>query len=107
MNYTVLFLALMMAAIDAIVLPMVSVIHTSGMSMYTMIVPVLIYSTQLFIFKGALSYGSLSQMNMLWDISSDILVTLISVFLLKEVLTKNISLGLIFGIVSIYLLSKS
>lgn len=95
-----------MAAIDAIALPMVSVIHKTNMSMYYMIFPVLIYSVQLFIFKGALSYGTLAQMNMVWDITSDILVSLIGILIFKEVLTKNISLGLVFGLMSIFFLSS-
>lgn len=106
MNYTILLIAILMAAIDAFVLPMVSIIHTSNMNIGYMIFPILIYSSQLLIFKYALNYGTLAQMNMLWDITSDILVALISVLVLREALTQNISFGLLFGIISIYLLSS-
>jgi uncharacterized membrane protein len=106
MNYYIILLGLLMAAIDAIALPMVSIIHTNNMNLYFMIFPVLIYSSQLFIFKGALNYGSLAQMNMAWDVTSGIIVTLISILIFKELLTKNISIGLVLGLLSIIFLSR-
>jgi drug/metabolite transporter (DMT)-like permease len=65
----------------------------------------LIYSLQPLIFLESLRYESMTVMNILWDITSDLYVTLIGLFYFKERLTTLKLLGLSFAFVAIVLLS--
>jgi len=65
----------------------------------------LIYSLQPLIFLESLRYESMTVMNILWDITSDLYVTLIGLFYVKERLTTLKLLGLSFAFVAIVLLS--
>ena len=63
------------------------------------------YSFQPLIFYKALSHNSLTVMNMLWDVMSNVSVTIIGLFYFKEKLTKFKRLGVFFSMISIILLT--
>ncbi len=95
-----------MASIDALVM--------AGMKQYDMgvipwrgIVPIamLIYSFQPYLFLQALQYESMTVMNILWDIISDILVTIMGIFYFKEQISSMKQVGLSFAFVAIVLMS--
>ena len=105
-NIVPLAMATGMASIDALVM--------AGMKQYDMgvipwrgIVPIamLIYSFQPYIFLQALQYESMTVMNILWDIISDILVTVLGIFYFKEQISSMKQVGLAFAFISIVLFS--
>ena len=99
-------MATSMASIDTIVL--------AGLKQYDMgtitwrgIVPIamLIYSLQPYIFLQALQHESMTVMNILWDIISDIMVTIVGLFYFKEQISSLKQVGLMFAFVAIVLMS--
>ena len=105
-NIVPLAMATGMASIDALVM--------AGMKQYDMgvipwrgIVPIamLIYSFQPYLFLQALQYESMTVMNILWDIISDILVTVMGIFYFKEQISSMKQVGLAFAFVAIVLMS--
>ena len=57
------------------------------------------------IFLKSLSHNSLTVMNLLWDVMSDISVSIIGLFYFKEKLTRFKKLGVFFSLISIILLT--
>lgn len=71
----------------------------------TVILAMLVYSLQPLFFLESLKYNSLTVMNLLWDVMSDVLVTMIGLFYFSEKLTKFKKAGVLLSIVSIFLLT--
>jgi multidrug transporter EmrE-like cation transporter len=95
-----------MAFIDTFVLSGLKK-YSTGEQAYGIAVPLgmLVYSLQPLIFLQSLKYESMTVMNILWDIMSDLYVTFIGLFYFKERLTTLKMLGLSFAFISIVLLS--
>jgi drug/metabolite transporter (DMT)-like permease len=104
---TPLLFALGMASIDAIVLPIIKHVHDGKNGITWLILPVIIYALQPLIFYLSLSYSTLTSMNILWDLMSDVIVTLIGLFYLKEVLPTNSKFALVFAFISIILFATT
>ena len=95
-----------MASIDAIVLPILKYINQGTYPISLMIVPVLIYAFQPILFYLSLNYSTLTSMNILWDLMSDVIVTIIGLLYLKEKLHVTSKLGLVFAFIAIILFAK-
>ena len=97
--------ALYLASVDAIIMPLLKAKRT-GMLTGTWMLPfaTFIYAMQPLVFYQALSLESMTIMNMLWDVMSDILVAVIGIFVFGESLTKIQMLGLVFSLIGITLL---
>ncbi len=103
-TYPVLF-GFAMALIDVFILSLLKMKHSGQIvGSWVFLVAFLVYGCQTIIFYKSLSYSSLVNMNMLWDISSDICVALIAIYLFKENLTTSQMFGLGLGMFAIYLL---
>ena len=102
-NLAPLIIASMMAGIDVFVL--------SGLKQYSLgirgnwIIPLAmaIYSIQPVLFLHALRHESMTVMNILWDVTSDVYVTAVGLFYFKERLTPHKLLGLAFAFIAIVL----
>jgi drug/metabolite transporter (DMT)-like permease len=99
--------AIFMASIDAIVLPIIKHVHDGNNNIQLLILPVIIYALQPLIFYLSLSYSTLTSMNILWDLMSDVIVTMIGLFYLKEVLPTTSKLGLLFAFIAIILFAST
>ena len=66
--------------------------------------PTLVYAVQPFIFYSALSHTSMTVMNLLWDVLSDIFVTASGLFFFKEHLSFKKHLGVLFAFMAVFLL---
>jgi multidrug transporter EmrE-like cation transporter len=80
---------------------------SSGMIKWRGIVPIamLFYSFQPLIFLNSLRHNSLTVMNLLWDVMSDISVSIIGLFYFGENLTNLKKMGVFLSIISIILLT--
>ena len=98
--------ASLMAFIDTFVLSGLKK-YSTGDHAYGLAIPLgmLVYSLQPLIFLQSLHYESMTVMNILWDMMSDLYVTLIGLFYFKERLTSTKLLGLSFAFIAIVLLS--
>ena len=65
---------------------------------------IFIYGMQPLIFYNALKFSSLTIMNLMWDLSSDIMVTLIGLYIFKEELSLKQKLGVGLGLIAVFLL---
>ena len=76
MNWTSLGYGLIFGIIDAIALPMVKWVH-NGANVWWMIIPVLVYAADPLIFLKAMKTETLTVMNLVWDMTSDLLITFV------------------------------
>lgn len=105
MAYTHYLYALLMASIDGMVIPLLKAKHLGmlkGIWMFPL--AMLVYSIQPLIFYNAMSVESMSVMNILWDVMSDVIVTIIGFVVFGETFTVQQWLGLAFSLIGITLL---
>lgn len=95
-----------MASVDVIMLGIIkSVSLNQSKLLRWMIIPTIAYAIQPWIFLQSLKFESLIVMNLMWDLISDILVTLVGFFYFKERLGPYKSIGVALSILSILLMS--
>ena len=97
-----------MATIDLFMLGLLKVIskNESRLLRY-MIFPTIIYALQPWIFLQSLRFESLTVMNLMWDLISDVLVTILGLVYFKEQIGPYKKLGVALSLVSIFLMSLS
>lgn len=103
--FMAVILGLLMATIDTSMLSLVKTINLGTINMSWMIIPTIIYAIQPWIFLRSLNYQSLTIMNLTWDILSDLLVTLVGIFIFNDYLSFNKKLGIITTFLTLFLFS--
>jgi multidrug transporter EmrE-like cation transporter len=103
-KYTTLFFGVLFGILDAIALPIVKGVSIGWKPLW-MAVPAIIYAINPFIFLKALSTESLAIMNLVWDLSSDVIVTLIGVFMFQEHIPRTKLIGVVLSFVSLFLMT--
>lgn len=98
--------ASLMAAIDTVVLSWFKG-YSLGLIKWRTIIPIgmVLYSFHPIIFLESLKYESMTVMNLLFDVISDLSVTMMGLFYFKENLTTMKKVGLAFAFISVMLLS--
>lgn len=104
-NWISLLFGGMLAMIDAIALPILKGVKTSGWPRWLLAIPIGIYAIDPMIFYTALGFESLTIMNLIWDLMSDVIVTLIGLFYFKEVLPTTKKIGVLLSFISLFLMS--
>lgn len=94
-----------MASIDVFMLSLLKAINLGWINKAAIFLPTLIYAMQPWIFLSSLKYESMTVMNLLWDVMSDVLVTFTGLFFFKETLTRTKMIGVGFAFVAVVLLS--
>lgn len=94
-----------MAFNDAISLGLLKAIHLEWLSTYYFIVPLILYAAQPFLFFSSLSFESMAVMNILWDLMSDVLVTLSAIYVFNEKISYTKISGILLAMVSMFLLT--
>ena len=94
-----------LASIDSVVLPILKA-KKLGMITGTWMFPLaaLIYSIQPLIFYQSLSIESMTVMNIMWDVISDILVSVVGIFVFNEYLSPTQLCGLVLSVIGLVLL---
>lgn len=106
LNLIPIGLASFMAFIDAFTLAGLKELSIGAIEWRNFLpISMLIYSLQPIIFIQSLKYESMTVMNQLWDVLSDLIVTFLGLFYFKEKVSSIKKLGLIFAFISIILLS--
>lgn len=104
LNWRTLGFGLLFGIIDAIALPIVKSVH-NGANNWWMLFPAIIYAANPFIFLKALEKESLTIMNLVWDLTSDITITLIGLFVFAERLPPLKLLGVLVSLVGLVLMT--
>ena len=104
-----LLYALLMAAIDVISLGTVKYVWATPLSYVStvsaMTLAVGLYALQPLVFYKAIAFEGMAIANLLWNVMSSMLVTMIGVWWFKERLTSMKTLGAFFSILAIVLLT--
>jgi multidrug transporter EmrE-like cation transporter len=97
--------ALYMSTVDAIILTLLKS-HKIGMVKGFWVFPLafIVYGFQSIMFYFGLSFGSMTVLNVLWDVISDVLVSLIGVYFFGETLNTIQCVGLVLALTGITLL---
>lgn len=94
-----------MATVDVFMLGILKAINLGWVSKRLMFLPTLIYAMQPWVFLTSLNYESLTVMNLIWDVLSDVLVTIEGLFFFQEKVSRTKMLGVGLSLISIFLLS--
>jgi multidrug transporter EmrE-like cation transporter len=97
-NFIPIALATLMASMDVVVLAWIKDYSLGLLSWKFVPLAMFIYGLQPYIFLQSLRYETMTAMNVLWDLISDILVTGTGLLYFKEKLTpiKRLALGFAF-----------
>ena len=95
-----------MALIDAFILSSLKAYNIGWIQWRGIVlISMLVYACQPLLFLESLNYNSLTIMNLLWDVISDVIVTSIGLFYFQEKLSNMKKVGVFFSFISIILLS--
>lgn len=94
-----------MATVDVFMLGILKAIHLGWISKVFLFLPTLIYAMQPWVFLSALKYESLTVMNLLWDVISDLMVTGTGLYFFNETITRTQMIGVGFAIIAVFLLT--
>ncbi len=103
-NWRTLLFGLGFGLIDSIALPITKAV-SNGLNKWYMIIPMIFYAFSPLVFLKALSQESLTVMNLVWDLSSDIIVTMIGLFVFAEKISPVKLMGVVAGMFSLFLLA--
>lgn len=97
-----------MATIDVFMLSLIRVVSKEKLKLIRwMIIPTIVYAIQPWIFLESLKYETLIVMNLMWDLVSDVFVTLTGYLYFGERLGPFKIVGVLFSFLSMILLSLS
>ena len=94
-----------MACLDVATLGMVKMVHSGSLPIIGLVGAVLMYSIQPLFFYRSLDFQGMAVMNLLWDVISSVLLTVVGIFYFKESLTNTKLIGALLSILAITLLS--
>ncbi|NDE17241.1 hypothetical protein EBZ80_20150 [bacterium] len=103
-NWRTLGFGLGFGALDATALPIVKGVST-GWNPLWMAIPVLLYSLSPFMLLAALRQETLTIMNLVWDLTSDLVVTAIGLIGFAEQISPTKALGVVFSFCGLALMS--
>ena len=104
-NLIPLAIATCMASIDAVSLGLMKDYTLGELSPKYVILGIVLYALQPLFFLKSLEYETMTVMNILWDLISDVLVTASGLLYFKEKLSSIKQLALVFAFISIVLFS--
>ena len=104
-NYPALLFGITLASIDVVMMFVIKGYSKGWLkSLKWMIIPTVIYALDPWIFMGSLQFESLTVMNLTWDLLSDILVTAMGLFVLKETVPPMKLIGVALAMVRLFFL---
>jgi multidrug transporter EmrE-like cation transporter len=98
-----LFISRLLAINDVISFGITKNIYLKKTKFYWIIIPVILYGLQIFIFYYGLHHTSMSISNITWNLISNVLVTLIGIYYFGEKMNDLKIFALIFAFISITL----
>ena len=104
-NLRTLGFGLAFGLLDSITLPIVKAVSTKSLTFGWMILPFLLYAASPFIFLQALKAETLTIMNLVWDLTSDLVVTFIGLVLFGETIGYTKALGVCLSFIALGLMS--
>jgi multidrug transporter EmrE-like cation transporter len=103
-KWATLLFGLLFGVIDSVALTTIKNVHL-GWSAWWMILPVALYTMNPFIFLKTMAAESLTIMNIVWDLSSVLIVTFIGLFWFKESVPPLKLVGICLSFISMFLMT--
>lgn len=94
-----------MSIVDVFMLGLLKAINLGWVNSGLLFLPMLVYSLQPWVFLASLKFESLTVMNLMWDVLSDVLVTAMGVLFFQESITRTKMLGVGLSFLSVFLLT--
>lgn len=95
----------MMALIDVVVLSSLQMYHLRWIkSGFVLLFSYLAYGFQALLFYKSLSISNLTLMNLLWDVISDVMVTIVGLYVFKEQISTKQYIGIAFAFLAMILM---
>jgi drug/metabolite transporter (DMT)-like permease len=105
-DWRIVFFGFLMASIDVIVFPLMKFYKLGYItSIWFMWFAMGLYAIQPWIFLKSLSYGTITVLNLYWDLASDLLVTFVGLFILGEQISVYNKVGVVLSFISLFFLS--
>ena len=104
LNLRTLGFGISFGLLDAIALPIIKAV-SKGLDSGWMIVPSLIYAAAPFIFLKALEHETMTIMNLVWDLTSDLIVTFVGVVVFAEKISSVKAVGIFFSMMGLMMMS--
>ena len=105
-NMLPVIFGIMMATLDILMMSVGKMIHNGTLSSsFGIPLTVGIYALEPLIFLKSMNYESMTIMNLIWDLSSDIMVTLNGIFVFNESIKGLRIIALLFSIFSLTLMA--
>jgi drug/metabolite transporter (DMT)-like permease len=101
---TLLF-GLLFGILDALCLPIVKSVSIGTLAPAMMLIPVILYGASPLIFLKGLQGETLTILNLVWDLTSDVVVTLIGLFVFAEQISSVKKIGVLLSFVSLFLMT--
>jgi drug/metabolite transporter (DMT)-like permease len=104
-NWYTLGFGALLALIDSISLPILKGVKMNEWPRWLLSIPICLYALDPIIFYTALGTESLTIMNIVWDLMSDVIVTIIGIFFFKEVLPLSKKIGVGMSFIGLFLMT--
>jgi multidrug transporter EmrE-like cation transporter len=105
LNLRTLLFGLVFGLLDAISLPTIKSVSTGALKPIWMGVPFILYAASPFLFLYGLKGESLTILNLVWDLSSDVIITLIGLLIFAEKISSVKMLGVCFSFIALFLMA--
>jgi drug/metabolite transporter (DMT)-like permease len=100
-----LIFGLVFGILDALCLPIVKSVSIGTLAPAMMLIPVIMYGASPLIFLKGLQGETLTILNLVWDLTSDVVVTLIGLFVFAEQISSVKKIGVLLSFVSLFLMT--
>ena len=104
-NLRTLLFGVIFGLLDAVGLPVVKAVSSNLISAKWMIIPFLLYASSPFIFLRGLAGETLTILNLVWDLTSDLTITIIGLFFFGESIGYTKALGVCFSFIALFLMT--
>lgn len=94
-----------LATVDVFALGILKFINLGKLSNSYLTIPTILYAIQPHVFLAAMKYENMTAMNLIWDVISDVLVTISGLYFFKETLSPIKLTGVAFAFMAIILMS--
>jgi drug/metabolite transporter (DMT)-like permease len=105
LNLRTLLFGLVFGLLDAISLPTIKSVSIGALKPVWMAVPFLLYAASPFLFLYGLKGETLTILNLVWDLSSDVIITLIGLLIFAEKISSIKLLGVCFSFIALFLMT--
>jgi multidrug transporter EmrE-like cation transporter len=99
-----LIMGTVLALLDTVSLPLLKTAYITH-NHFFLSLGIIIGVVQKLIFYNSMQYTSLTILNVLWDLLSDVFVSLVGIFIFRENISTTKLMGIALSFVSIYLMN--